>query len=96
MKACPNGSAAALRPGRAGTVDGESADGFGSAPGVGHGRRAEPQLGAGPTDRTTLEHWYRAHVLGGPGAFLLADAGYGDFSRALRRKFVIAISALGR
>jgi len=38
----------------------------------------------------------RAHVLGGPGAFLLAAAGDGDLPRALRRKFVIEISALGR
>ncbi|MGH1570175.1 DUF1194 domain-containing protein [Methylobacterium sp. P31] len=49
-----------------------------------------------PQERTSLEQWYRAHVIGGPGAFLLAAAGYGDFSRALRRKFVIEISALGR
>ena len=49
-----------------------------------------------PQERTSLEQWYRAHVIGGPGAFLLAAAGYGDFSRALRRKFAIEISALGR
>jgi hypothetical protein len=33
-------------------------------------------------------------VVGGPTSFLLAAAGYGDFSRAMRRKFVIEISAL--
>jgi hypothetical protein len=58
----------------------------------GYGLRATPL----PQERTSLEQWYRAHVIGGPGAFLLAAAGYGDFSRALRRKFVIEISALGR
>ncbi len=51
---------------------------------------------AAAQDRTSLEQWYRAHVVGGPAAFLLAAAGYGDFSRAMRRKFVIEISALGR
>lgn len=67
---------------------------------VGAGAYRAPGYGLRPTplpqDRTTLEEWYRAHVLGGPGTFLLAAAGYGDFSRALRRKFVIEISALGR
>ena len=58
----------------------------------GYGLRATPL----PQERTSLEQWYRAHVIGGPGAFLLAAAGYGDFSRALRRKFVIEISALDR
>jgi len=67
---------------------------------VGAGAYRAPGYGLLPTplpkDRTSLEQWYRAHVLGGPGAFLLAAAGYGDFSRALRRKFVIEISALER
>jgi hypothetical protein len=58
----------------------------------GYGLRATPL----PQGRTSLEQWYRAHVIGGPGAFLLAAAGYGDFARALRRKFVIEISALER
>jgi hypothetical protein len=30
----------------------------------------------------------------GPGSFLLKAAGYGDFSRALRRKFIIEVSRL--
>jgi hypothetical protein len=67
---------------------------------VGAGAYRAPGYGLLPTplpqERTSLEQWYRAHVIGGPGAFLLAAAGYGDFSRALRRKFVIEISALGR
>ena len=44
---------------------------------------------------TTLDAWYREHVVGGPGAFLMAAHGYGDFARALRQKFVIEISGLG-
>lgn len=43
---------------------------------------------------TTLDAWYKAHVIGGPGAFLLAAQGYEDFSRALRRKLVTEISLL--
>lgn len=56
----------------------------------GYGLRATPL----PQDRTDLAQWYRAHVVAGPGAFLLKAAGYGDFSRALRRKFVIEVSGL--
>ena len=65
---------------------------------VGAGAYRAPGYGMRPTplpqDRTSLEQWYRAHVVGGPTSFLLAAAGYGDFSRAMRRKFVIEISAL--
>ncbi|WP_336487966.1 DUF1194 domain-containing protein [Methylobacterium nigriterrae] len=43
---------------------------------------------------TTLDRWYRDHVVGGPAAFVLTAGGYGDFARALRQKFVIEISAL--
>ncbi|GJE39891.1 hypothetical protein QO016_004454 [Methylobacterium persicinum] len=67
---------------------------------VGAGAYRAPGYGLRPTplpqDRTSLEQWYRAHVVGGPTSFLLAAAGYGDFSRAMRRKFVIEISALER
>ncbi|MBD8905846.1 tRNA delta(2)-isopentenylpyrophosphate transferase [Methylorubrum zatmanii] len=58
----------------------------------GYGLRATPL----PQDRTDLAQWYRAHVVGGPGAFLLAAAGYGDFSKAIRRKFVIEVSDAAR
>lgn len=51
-------------------------------------------VGPGQGQETSLDRWYRAHVIGGPGAFLLAAGGYGDFARALRQKFVIEISAL--
>ncbi len=43
---------------------------------------------------TTLDAWYRDHVVGGPGSFLLVARGYEDFSRALRRKLVTEISFL--
>jgi hypothetical protein len=46
------------------------------------------------SEATTLDAWYRAHVIGGPGAFLIAAQGYGDFARALRRKLVTEISFL--
>jgi len=45
---------------------------------------------------TTLDRWYRDHVIGGPGSFLLIAQGYGDFARALRRKLVTEISGLTR
>ena len=45
-------------------------------------------------DGTTLDAWYREHIVGGPGSFLLAARGYGDFARALRQKFVMEISGL--
>ncbi|MFC3692428.1 DUF1194 domain-containing protein [Chenggangzhangella methanolivorans] len=47
-------------------------------------------------EATTLDRWYRDHVIGGPGAFLLVAQGYEDFSRALRRKLVTEISLLAR
>lgn len=56
----------------------------------GYGLRAMPR---GPdTARTTLDAWFRAHVIGGPGSFLLAAQGYADFGRAIRQKFVTEIS----
>ncbi len=42
----------------------------------------------------TLEAWYRAHVIGGDGAFLIPAAGFQDITRAMRRKFLVEISAL--
>jgi len=42
----------------------------------------------------TAYRMYRANVVGGPGSFLLAARGYGDFARALRQKFVLEISWL--
>ena len=63
------------------------------APGYGMGNlSSDPHE---PTsDMTTLPAWYGKHVLGGRNAFLMPAEGYGDFARALRRKFVIEISGL--
>lgn len=41
-----------------------------------------------------LEDWYRAHVKGGPGSFVLPANGYADFGRAIRQKFVLEVSSL--
>lgn len=43
-------------------------------------------------DPKGLEDWYKTHVQAGPGSFVLAANGYGDFARAIRQKFVIEIS----
>ncbi len=40
----------------------------------------------------TLESWYAENVRGGSGGFVLPAAGYDDFGRAIRQKFVIEIS----
>ncbi len=45
-------------------------------------------------DGTTLDNWFKEHVVGGPGSFVLAAQGYADFGRAFRRKFVTEVSAL--
>ena len=39
-----------------------------------------------------LESWYRNHVMGGAGAFVLPAYGYEDFGRAMRQKFVVEVS----
>lgn len=44
-------------------------------------------------EAATLEEWYGANVVGGAGSFVLAAAGYDDFGRAIRQKFVVEISA---
>jgi len=41
-----------------------------------------------------LEDWFRAHVKGGPGSFVLPANGYSDFGRAIRQKFVLEVSQL--
>ncbi len=43
---------------------------------------------------TPLEEWYRDHVKGGPGSFVLPANGYSDFGRAIRQKFVLEVSSL--
>ncbi|HUC67351.1 MAG TPA: DUF1194 domain-containing protein [Stellaceae bacterium] len=44
-------------------------------------------------EATTLESWYRDHVVGGPDAFLAPALGFKDFGRAMRRKFLVEISS---
>lgn len=44
----------------------------------------------------TLEAWYHNNVKGGGGGFVLPAAGYDDFGRAIRQKFVIEISDAGQ
>jgi hypothetical protein len=41
-----------------------------------------------------LEDWFREHVKGGPGSFVLPANGYADFGRAIRQKFVLEVSML--
>jgi hypothetical protein len=41
-----------------------------------------------------LEDWFREHVKGGPGSFVLPANGYADFGRAIRQKFVLEVSGL--
>lgn len=43
-------------------------------------------------EATTLEQWYRDHVIGGRDAFLIPAAGFADFERAMRSKFIVEIS----
>ena len=49
-----------------------------------------PIAGVGPPGE--LEGWYREHVIGGPFSFVLTAAGFEDFPRAIRRKFLVEIS----
>lgn len=63
---------------------------------VGEGAYRAPGFGfdrVGPgTDATTLDAYFTEHVIGGPGAFILPAQGYEDFTRAIKRKFVVEIS----
>ena len=51
-----------------------------------------------PAEQKTpaLEEWFREHVKGGPGSFVLPANGYSDFGRAIRQKFVLEVSMLLR
>jgi hypothetical protein len=44
-------------------------------------------------EAATLENWYMAHVIGGNGAFLVPALGFDDVERAMRRKFLVEVSA---
>ena len=43
-------------------------------------------------DEPYLEDYYRRHVIGGPGAFVMAAADYQDFVEAIRRKLLRELS----
>lgn len=56
---------------------------------------AEPNTASKPTDGSkSLEEWFKTHVQGGTGSFVLPANGYSDFARAIRQKFIIEISGL--
>ena len=61
------------------------------APGTAFKDSALTKPNGGPVN---LEEWYRAHVMGGVGSFVLPANGYADFGRAMRQKFVIEISGV--
>ena len=42
----------------------------------------------------TLEAWYRTHLIGGDGSFLVPALGFEDFERAMHRKFITEVSRL--
>jgi hypothetical protein len=42
-----------------------------------------------------IEDWYRANVVGGPGAFLITADSYDAFAAAFRHKLALEISRLG-
>jgi len=44
-------------------------------------------------EAATLEDWYLHHVIGGNGAFLLPALGFDDVERAVRKKFLVEVSA---
>lgn len=48
------------------------------------------------SEAATLEDWYRTHVIGGNGAFLVPAHGFADFARAIRQKFIVEVSAVTR
>ncbi len=54
----------------------------------------DSSLATKKTGPTTLEQWFKDHVMGGTGAFVLPANGYADFGRAIRQKFVIEISGI--
>lgn len=58
----------------------------------GFGLRELP--GMSDQEPSTIDRWYKDHVIGGPGSFILVAQGYEDFARALRRKLVTEISDL--
>jgi len=62
----------------------------------GEGSERVPTQSYLPAEQETasLEDWFRVHVKGGPGSFVLPANGYADFGRAIRQKFVLEVSSL--
>ena len=70
----------------------EGAEATASGPAPGAAVVAQPAF---PTSGGLgLEAWYKAHVMGGNGSFVLPANGYNDFGRAIRQKFVIEVSGV--
>lgn len=64
----------------------------GANAGAADGGAGATQADAALADPIGLEDWFKTHVKGGNGSFVLPANGYGDFARAIRQKFVIEIS----
>jgi hypothetical protein len=45
-------------------------------------------------DDPHIDDWYRANVIGGPGAFLVVADGYGAFAAAFRQKLTLEVAGL--
>jgi hypothetical protein len=76
------------------TVNGLPINSDDAPPAQGSAQAAAPPGGNGKAAASSIEEWYREHVMGGIGAFVLPANGYADFGRAIRQKFVIEISGL--
>jgi hypothetical protein len=46
------------------------------------------------SEEPRIAEWYRANVVGGPGAFLVAADSYDAFAAAFRRKLTLEIAGL--
>jgi hypothetical protein len=47
-----------------------------------------------PPGTPSLDEYYREHVIGGPGAFVVAAEDFRSFARAVRRKLILEIAGL--
>src|SRR5258708_4061297 len=71
---------------RVGTSGGEGCGGFAR----GHRKRLPITCG----DEPDLDDWYRANVIGGPGAFLNVANGFEAFAAAFRQKLTLEVAGL--
>jgi hypothetical protein len=51
-------------------------------------------LSRGPGIETTLDRWFKDHVIGGQGAFVRPSQGYEEISHAFQQKFLTEISSI--